>query len=133
MYWLAAHVLTLFTPQEARRHLAYYARWACVLVLARALKRVRIVRLSWSKTKSTPRRLTVRRACGADLRRAPTPAEQARAIYTVLHEPERWITHLTRRIARRFTKLRNPPPALSNIVSAILAAPSRAASLFDSS
>ncbi|MGD9980833.1 MAG: hypothetical protein AB7H66_05450 [Hyphomonadaceae bacterium] len=117
----AAHVLTLIAPHTAKRQLAKYARWSWIVLVARALKRLRPPRRQRRRTVHalTPSRYpTLRRIAGVKLRRAlrgRTPIERARAIYAVLTNPEPWIAHLMRRICRRLTRLRAlPRPAAAD-------------------
>ncbi len=115
--WFAAHVLALFAPDAAKRRLAKYARWGQCVLIVRAMRRTPGLNVKWRKhTLTRARCLTLRRMGGGALRRAfsgRSPAERARAIYAILTDPERWIAHVVRRLARRFSKLRAlPRPAL---------------------
>jgi hypothetical protein len=122
--WFAGCVLALAAPQTARRMLAKYARWAAVILVLRAMRRVSGAR-AWPRTLDPRKRCrpaSIRRLAGAALRRAlraPTPEHRARVIWALLKAPEYWTARLARRLLKRLTKLALTPRPLSENVRVV--------------
>lgn len=126
--WFAAHVLALIAPDEAKRYLATFARWANTVIIAKALRRRRDPKTQPRRPYpcGRQRRITLRVIGGGALRSAlqsRSAAGRAGAIYAILTKPERWIARVMRRIARRFTKLRTLPRPILAIAFAPTPAP----------
>jgi hypothetical protein len=133
--WLAAHALAVVAPELAARCLADLSHIVRDVLMVRALHRVRPPARPHRPRCYDPRwrvrRLSFRSMAGMRLKRAlrgDTPAAQCEALCAMLRNPERWVVHIARRLARRFTKLRRPrypaPPcaALSASATAIACA-----------
>jgi hypothetical protein len=113
--WFTAHALAVIAPELAARTLFDLFRHVRGLLLVRALYRVRPPRRPHRPRCYDPdwvvRRLTVRSMTGMALKRAlrgRTAQQQCRALCNALANADRWVAHIARRLARRFTKLRRP-------------------------
>jgi hypothetical protein len=107
--WFAAHVLAPLAPRAARGVLTDYARNVRLLLVIRAVKAVAFRR---GVVHADMRRLTCRAVAGPALRRALRKgalSQRARALFTALAAPERWIARIAKRLQRGFTKLRRLP------------------------
>jgi hypothetical protein len=122
--WFAANVLARLAPHAAERALAAYAHAARTLLVARALKQTALCQRAPAISRIKTRNLTVRRVVGSTVRRAlrgGSLAERARRICALLAAPERWIAAISRRLRRRFTKLRRlPAPPRARLFAATL-------------
>lgn len=125
--WFAAHVLARLAPSAASRMLTQYARTARLLLVARTLSQT-VFRMR-QHGRAELRRLTVRCAGGAALRRAlrrGSLAERAEAICAALAAPEPWIAYTARRLRRSAPKralLPTPHPTNACVIADAPSAP----------
>ena len=111
----AVHLLAVIAPDVAARCIAEMRGRLCTVMLVRAFRLVReprpLGRADCDDRAWTLRDLRVRGMAGFVFMRALAgrgALEQSRALYAVLADADRWVAHLARRIARGFTKLRQP-------------------------
>ena len=113
LVWFAAHVLALIAPDAARAWLDAMRRNVRLLLLARALKQVRLpaknTRPRCYDPGSVRAGFSLRAMIGLDVNRALRGhglRESAGALHQALTHPDRLIARIVRRLNRRFTRRR---------------------------
>lgn len=115
--YFVAHGLARIAPKRAAEVIAHYARAVRLVLVARAVKRAALPKTARTHRPAPAHRLTCRRVLGANLRRRLRlggTVERARTLTALLAAPERWIAAITRRLRRRFTRLRRLPAPRRN-------------------
>jgi hypothetical protein len=116
LVWFVAHALAYIAPLHAAALLAQARRRTRNLLVVHALRRVTPPRQPPKPPCYDParpcRRLRARVLVGHALNRALKARDaiaQARHLYAILANPERWIARIVRRLKRRYSKLRRAP------------------------